>query len=123
MALNCREVFVTLVDPDGSTIIPFYCQLLGRSPDVDLPQRYVEFRLPGLRLGIFKPAVDQQSEFAQPSSGGMSLCFEVESLQVAIAHLTAIDAPMSEVRVASHGRELYAYDPLGNRLILHEASQ
>ncbi|EDX77907.1 hypothetical protein MC7420_7645 [Coleofasciculus chthonoplastes PCC 7420] len=30
--------------------------------------------------------------------------------------------PPGEIIVASHGREIYAYDPNGNRLILHQPS-
>ena len=31
--------------------------------------------------------------------------------------------PYGEITIASHGRECYAYDPDGNRLILHESSR
>jgi hypothetical protein len=56
---------------------------------------------------------------------------EVEQLEGAIAAieqayletpLTAFDHLLpGEIIAASHGREVYAYDPAGNRLILHEA--
>ena len=54
----------------------------------------------------------------------MSLCLEVEQLETAIEHLRCLGfPPLGEIVVASHGREIYAYDPAGNRLILHEAKQ
>jgi hypothetical protein len=53
---------------------------------------------------------------------GMSLCIEVESLEATIAHLTDLGCPPpGEVITASHGREIYAYDPEGNWLILHQS--
>ena len=58
----------------------------------------------------------------QPKQSAISLCLEVEDLEAAIQHLEAIAAPApGEVVLASHGREIYAYDPEGNRLILHQA--
>lgn len=54
--------------------------------------------------------------------GAMSLCLEVRNLESAIAHLTALGyPPPGEILTASHGREIYAYDPAGNRLILHQS--
>ncbi|MGL4621884.1 MAG: VOC family protein, partial [Chroococcidiopsis sp.] len=29
--------------------------------------------------------------------------------------------PLGQIVTASHGREIYAYDPDGNRIILHQA--
>ncbi len=53
----------------------------------------------------------------------MSLCLDVENLEVAIAHLTQLGYPPSgDIITASHGREMYAYDPDGNWLILHQDS-
>jgi hypothetical protein len=52
----------------------------------------------------------------------MSLCLEVSDLEDAIAHITALGfPPPGEILTASHGREIYAYDPDGNRLILHQS--
>jgi hypothetical protein len=63
-----------------------------------------------------------QSEFESAQSG-MSLCLEVEDLENAIAHLTALGyPPPGQIIIATHGREIYAYDPAGNRLILHQAN-
>ncbi|MBD0267928.1 MAG: VOC family protein, partial [Cyanobacteria bacterium Co-bin8] len=47
---------------------------------------------------------------------------EVVDLEGAIAHLTTLGyPPPGPVMIASHGREIYAYDPDGNRLILHQS--
>lgn len=99
----------------------FYSQLLNLSPNPFLPNVYAEFALQGLRLGIFKPKESHLPEFADSTCSGMSLCLEVEDLEQAISHLTAMGYPPSgKITTASHGREIYAYDPAGNRLILHE---
>jgi hypothetical protein len=53
----------------------------------------------------------------------MSLCLEVEDIYGAIAHLTAIGyPPPGSLMTTSHGREIYGYDPDGNRLILHQGA-
>jgi predicted enzyme related to lactoylglutathione lyase len=120
MVFHSSAVFVTLVDPDGDTLGRFYSKLFGLEPVVNIPRTYTEFLLPGLRLGIFKPQENHAAEFAG-RSGSMSLCVEVDDLEAAIAQFTALGyPPPGEIAIASHGREIYAYDPLGNRLILHE---
>jgi hypothetical protein len=51
----------------------------------------------------------------------MALCLEVPNLEEAIAHLTSLGyPPTSTIITASHGREVYAADPDGNWLILHQ---
>ena len=53
----------------------------------------------------------------------MSLCLEVTDLPMAIAHLTDMGyPPPGEIIAASHGTEIYAYDPDNNRLILHQSN-
>ena len=132
MGLQCSAVFVALADPNGKTLVQFYQALFGQAPIAQVPGVYAEFQLPGLRLGIFKPKSSHAVEFAA-QTGNMSLCLEVEQLEGAIAAieqayletpLTAFDHMLpGEIMVASHGREVYAYDPAGNRLILHEAQK
>ena len=82
---------------------------------------YAEFSIAGLRLGIFAPKSSNQSEFSQPRQSGLSICLEVESLERSIDTLAQLGYPPSgKITTASHGREIYAYDPDGNRLILHQ---
>lgn len=123
MALSCHEAFLTLASSQFEPLVVFYQQLFEQSPQPHIPQSYAEFRLPGLRLAIFRPKADHAAEFSAPSSGGMSLCVEVDSLETAIAHLTHMGYPPTQpIITASHGQEIYVTDPDGNRLILHEKS-
>jgi predicted enzyme related to lactoylglutathione lyase len=115
------SIFVALADSEQEELVQFYRALFGE-PIAYIPHRYAEFQLAGLRLGIFQPSKDHQAEFSASSSGSMSLCIEVEQLEAAIDRFTALGyAPTGEIVTASHGREIYVYDPRGNRLILHEA--
>ena len=51
-----------------------------------------------------------------------AVCLEVADLERAIACLSELGySPPGEIITASHGREIYAYDPTGNRLILHQS--
>ncbi|MBD2184634.1 VOC family protein [Planktothrix sp. FACHB-1355] len=122
MIFEYTDAFVTLAAVDIETLINFYTQMLGQQPKPHIPNVYAEFHLPGLRLGIFKPRNSEREEFNNSSQSGMSLCLEVSSLEDAIAHFTALGyPPPGQIISASHGREIYAYDPAGNRLILHES--
>lgn len=102
-------------------LVAFYQGLLRQSPQPWVANRYAEFHLPGLRLAIFKPQADHQPEFAQAGGCPLSLCLEVADLEAAIAHLSALgQPPPGPIITAAHGREIYGYDPDGNRLILHQ---
>ncbi|NET37096.1 MAG: VOC family protein [Cyanothece sp. SIO1E1] len=119
MTFQCRSALVTLAGDEA--LIHFYTNLLSQTPARHIPGIYAEFQLPGLHLGIFQPKVDHRPEFAHQAKTGMSICLEVDNLVGAIAHLTTLGyPPPGEIIVASHGREIYAYDPAGNRLILHQ---
>ncbi len=120
MSLAVRSAWMTLAAFDLLNIRDFYRQLLTCEPQIDLPA-YVEFQLPGLRLGIFKPKPELEPVVAE--SGPVSLCLEVRNLQQAMAHLKTLGLePVSELRYASHGQEIDYCDPLGTRLILYEPS-
>jgi predicted enzyme related to lactoylglutathione lyase len=123
MSFPYTTVFVALADVEDGLLVPFYQHLLQQEPSIYMPNVYAEFQLTGLRLGIFKPKESHQAEFDRGSSGSMSLCFEVKDLESAIDRLAVIGYPVTHnITIASHGREVYAYDPAGNRLILHEAA-
>lgn len=134
MSLIVTDALVTLAACDFEKLVQFYQQFLCQEPVIYKNSIYAEFRLPGVRLGIFRPrggrsqggnlAVSKSSIVNQQFSTGMALCLEVENLEAAIAHLSDLGyPPSSEIITASHGREIYAYDPEGNWLILHETSQ
>ncbi|MEN9519117.1 MAG: hypothetical protein RLZZ381_1705 [Cyanobacteriota bacterium] len=121
MKLNYAEIFVTISTDKIELMVDFYTQLLNQKPTIYQPPTYAEFQLKKLRLGIFQPKSERQAEFSNQSSS-MSLCLEVENLVQAIAHISALGyPPPGEIIEASHGREIYAYDPGKNRLILHQS--
>ena len=121
--ITALTAFVTLASENLQTLVDFYQGLLEQEPQSYVPGRYAEFVLPGLKLALFKPSKDHRAEFAGPA-GSMSVCLEVKNLEVAIATLTTLGyPPPGKIIDASHGQEIYAYDPAGNRLILHQSSQ
>lgn len=118
MALRCQTAFVAIAAQNVAEVSEFYQRLLTQPPAQFVPNRYAEFQLANLRVGIFRPKF--AAEFA--GSGTVSLCLEVDNLDEAIAHLKASNIPLPDkVMTASHGREVYIYDPAGSRIILHEA--
>lgn len=120
MVFPCTAAFITVATVNLEKLVSFYTNLLDKQPRSYIPNVYAEFQLPGLRLGIFKPKLTHSEEFV--SGSGMSLCLEVSDLEGAIAHITALGfPPPGDILSASHGREIYAYDPDGNRLILHQS--
>ncbi len=121
MVFQQNEALVTLASINIENLVKFYIDLLGK-PKTHIPNVYAQFQLPGLRLGIFQPKETNLQEFESAKSR-MSLCLEVTDLEDAIAHLTTLGyPPPGEIITASHGREIYAYDPEGNRLILHQGN-
>lgn len=121
MNLNYSDVFVTISTNELKILVEFYSHLWQKQPTVYHPAVYAEFKLEKLRLGIFQPKPERQQEFSNHSSS-MSLCIEVENLDIAIARLTDMGyPPPGEIIEASHGREIYAYDPANNRLIIHQS--
>ncbi|MBD2435978.1 VOC family protein [Nostoc sp. FACHB-110] len=124
MSFQYTEVFITIASFNVNTLVDFYTQLFGENPTTLQPDIYAEFRFSGLRLGIFKPKTTHRQEFANSSNSKISFCLEVKNLAAAIAHLTNLGyPPPGEISLAAHGREIYAYDPDGNRLILYEAKR
>ena len=120
--MNCNYfgVFVAISTNNIDALTNFYSQFLQREPDVYRAAVYSEFLLEQLRLAIFKPKSERQQEFENLGSS-MSLCIEVQDLDLAIATLTNMGfPPPGKIIEASHGREIYAYDPDGNRIILHQ---
>lgn len=122
MTFQFHDALVTLAVDDTETLVKFYTKLLEQEPKPYLPTIYAEFQLSGLRLGIFKPKDNHRAEFDNCVKTAISLCLEVDNLEEAIAHLASLGyPPPGEIMIASHGREIYAYDPAGNRLILHQS--
>jgi predicted enzyme related to lactoylglutathione lyase len=119
--MQYQTAFLTLATSNLEKLVKFYQALFEESPQPYLPKKYAEFQLQGgLTLGIFQPKDTHHTEFSQPEKSAMSLCIEVSDLDSAIAQLSALGyPPPGEVFTTSHGKEIYVYDPDGNRLILH----
>ena len=123
MVFRCQEAFITLAAVDFNGVVEFYQRFLDCDAHPYIANTYAEFKLPGTKLGVFKPKESHEAEFADSSQAGLSLCIEVDDLDRAIAHATRLGyPPPGTITTASHGREIYVYDPMGNRLILHESS-
>jgi catechol 2,3-dioxygenase-like lactoylglutathione lyase family enzyme len=115
------SALVTIASVNFDLLVDFYTRFLGAPLQRHIPGVYAEFSIDGLRLGIFCPKASNREEFGQPSQSGMSLCLEVDSLKNSIDLLSQLGyPPPGQITTASHGREIYAYDPDGNRLILHQ---
>ncbi|MEA5582775.1 VOC family protein [Nodularia harveyana UHCC-0300] len=124
MVFSYTEALVTIASVNFANLVHFYTQLLNDQPSSLTPNVYAEFQLPGVRLGIFQPHKKHTAEFANSAQSQISLCLEVSNLEDAIAHIANLGyPPPGEISTAKHGREIYAYDPDGNRLILHQKSQ
>ncbi len=122
MTIQLHEALVTIATIKLERIIDFYTQILGQQPKTYIPKVYANFQIPGVNLGIFRPKDIHLSEFNNGAKGKISLCLEVGDLENAISRFTALGyPPPGEMITASHGREIYAYDPEGNRIILHQS--
>ncbi|WP_353929337.1 VOC family protein [Okeanomitos corallinicola TIOX110] len=120
--MQYNSALVTIATVNFDNLVNFYVQLLKQEPKKLIPNVYAEFKISDLSLGIFKPKQNNELEFTINSKSPLSLCLEVNDLEDAIAHLQNLGyPPPGEISTASHGREIYAYDPDGNRLILHQS--
>lgn len=122
MGFHYTDAIVTIATINIEPLVDFYTNLLAQQPATFIPNVYAEFQFANMRLGIFKPQQKHEAEFAHSAKSKISLCLEVRNLEDAIAHLTNIGfPPPGEIIIASHGKEIYAYDPDENRIILHQA--
>ena len=121
MNIKYTDAFITIATTDINKTVEFYRQFLKLKPEPYIANAYAEFRLEKFKLAIFKPKESNVIEFNNSRGSGLSICLEVVDLAKAIATLTAMGyPPPGKIITASHGREIYAYDPTGNRLILHQ---
>ena len=122
MSFQCTEAFVALATHNFEDLVNFYTHFLSQNPSNHINNVYAEFQLAGLKLGIFKPKESHLSEFNDSFKSSMSLCLEVKDLEQVMSHLESLGhPPFGEINNASHGREIYAYDIDGNRIILHQS--
>ncbi|MGB3636649.1 MAG: VOC family protein [Rivularia sp. (in: cyanobacteria)] len=122
MSFQYTEAFVTIATANFVELVDFYIQFLNQNPNNHIPNVYAEFQLSGLKLAIFKPKETHVSEFNDSFRSSVSLCLEVKNLESVMYHLETLGhPPFGEITRASHGREVYAYDIDGNRIILHQS--
>jgi catechol 2,3-dioxygenase-like lactoylglutathione lyase family enzyme len=124
MQLEYTEAFAAIGANHYAETVDFYRAVFGREPDERIRDIYVAFHLPGLKLGIFEPRAENRPEFENPTDAhsSLNLVLRVPSVERARAELAARRPrrPPGEICDTNHGREFYAYDPEGNRLILVE---
>jgi catechol 2,3-dioxygenase-like lactoylglutathione lyase family enzyme len=131
--MRISAALVSLATPDLPRLCHFYQSLLGIPAQVQLPTDgepvYVEFRLPGLRLGLYRDlhgAERHRSHHPEfvAQAGAVSLCLQVEDLQGSLSEaealLEAYRIPVSPIRQDFHGQEVDFCDPDGNRIVLHQ---
>ncbi|MCU0552219.1 MAG: glyoxalase [Leptolyngbya sp. Prado105] len=119
--MRIQKAWVTIAAVQFDRSVQFYQQLFQQAPQLFTPEKYAEFEAFGIRLGIYCPTSEESPEKAPITLfPAVSLCLQIEKLEDAIALLDQVDAFVSEIRTPSHGREAYAYDPDGNRIILYE---
>lgn len=120
MNLTIASGLITIASTNFDKLVGFYTDILGGQPQRYIPNVYAEYHIPGVQLGIFQPKPAHENEFSNAAQSKISLCLEVNDLESAIQQLTALGyPPPGAITTASHGREVYAYDPDGNRIILH----
>ncbi len=122
MPFKYTEAFVTIATINFVKLVDFYIKFLSQNPNNHIPDSYAEFQLSGLKLAIFKPKESHVSEFNDSFKSSVSLCLEVKDLESVMYHLETLGhPPFGEITNAPHGREVYAYDIDGNRIILHQS--
>ncbi len=107
--MQIAAALLSLATPNLPRLLHFYQALLGIPPQVQLSREgepvYVEFRLPGLRLGLYRSL---HPEFAA-QAGAASLCLQVQDLAACLGSLAAVLAEhqisVSPLRQAFHGQE------------------
>ncbi|MGQ9837977.1 MAG: VOC family protein [Cyanobacteriota bacterium] len=128
--MRISAALISLATPNLPRLCHFYQSLLGSPPQFQLPTSadpvYVEFRLPGLRLGLYRnPHLNSYPDCAV-QAGAMSLCLQVEDLQGSLARIQVLledyRIAVSPLRQAFHGQEVDFADPEGNCIILHQPS-
>lgn len=118
--MKIQKAWTTIAAVEFDRSVAFYRHLFQQEPQLFTSGKYAEFETIGLRLGIYCPTAEESPEKAPITLfPAVSLCVQIENLENAIAHLEP-EAHIGEIRSVSHGREVYIYDPDGNRIILYE---
>ncbi len=120
MAIESTGALAAIGAEDFARAVAFYAGLLGREPDERIRDAYAAFHLPGLRLAIFRPRAGGADDFRNPPGrrAGLNLVLEVADVPRAAVEVERLGGSSTAPFETPHGREAYAYDPDGNRLIL-----
>lgn len=102
---------------DWGILIQFYRDLLRQEPHPFQVDRYGEFQLPGLRLGIFVPKDSPESPDPPPP---LSLCLVVPDLAATLTHCRQLGWDPVPPQGSSHGQESWIQDPHGTRILLYQ---
>lgn len=109
---------MTLAVRNLATMQAFYTALLGCDPQVVWGDRYAGFQIHGQRLGLFRPRAEERDRW-RSAAGAWSLCLYVPDLEAACQTVQAAGGQIASAAIAeTYGRECYAQDPEGNRLLL-----
>lgn len=117
MTFSIRRSLITVAVMDWQQSLTFYRNLLQLEPQVLQPGRYAEFRLADCTISLYKPRLEETPTAEGNPYPSLGICLHVDSLQAALAQLNLVN---HGIQASSHGREVYLYDPNGNRIILYE---
>jgi predicted enzyme related to lactoylglutathione lyase len=120
--MKYRRILVTIGTDKIEESVNFYQKLFGYPPNKYQKNIYAEFNLQDFTLGIFKPRTGEEEDFCNPDKKSrMSICLEVEDLELAIANLQDFGYPhIIKIKEGSTMRETYVQDPSGNRIIIYQ---
>lgn len=118
---KCGRLAIAAIDFDEMR--QFYSKILQQEPTRQIKDVYVEYQLPDLRIGLFKPRPDNRPEFMHDTRSTASIVLEVTDIDAAIKHFNAVGCTLGKIIDTFHGKEFYTYDPAQNRLIVHQEKE
>jgi hypothetical protein len=98
----------------------FYTSILQQKPKIRIRDVFVEYHLPELRLDLFRPREKNHPEFQHNTRSTLNIVLEVRDVEAVAKHFTSVGCQPGEIWDTFHGKEFYAYDPVDNRLIVHQ---
>lgn len=124
MAIQFTDAFTAIVSENFDATIAFSTAVLGREPaDAGRPGRILPAG--GFLPAIFRPRVGGAADFRNrhKRGGGLGLVLRGTDVErAAVEHMRLSGLEPSQVMESSNVREVYGYDPDGNRIILVEGA-
>ncbi len=120
--MKYSKILVSIGTEKIEECVAFYQKLFGYQPRVYKKSVYSEFDFQGLTLAIYKPrSADEENLSNSNKSNGLSICLQVENLESVIVELKNLGDPLiSQIKEDSNMKEIYIYDPGGNRIIFYQ---